>query len=104
MTVQTEIKMIDLPYSKNALAPHISEKTVDHHYNKHHKAYLNNLNSLIKDSKFQNKDLKTIIRKPMIIHCIYKYLIMQHRFSIMIFIGNHCSHTVMIRQVPKWLI
>ena len=55
--------MIDLPYSKDALIPHISEKTIDHHYNKHHRTYLNNLNTLIKGSKFQNKDLKTIIKE-----------------------------------------
>ena len=36
-----------LPYAKNALAPHISEETLDYHYGKHHQAYVTNLNKLV---------------------------------------------------------
>ncbi|MDA0910266.1 MAG: superoxide dismutase [Fe], partial [Proteobacteria bacterium] len=28
-----------LPYPKNALAPVISEETIEYHYGKHHQAY-----------------------------------------------------------------
>ena len=38
-----------LPYSQDALAPHISDKTLSFHYGKHHKAYVDNLNVLLKD-------------------------------------------------------
>ena len=37
----------ELPYAKNALAPHLSEETFDYHYAKHHNAYVVNLNNLI---------------------------------------------------------
>ena len=36
-----------LPYSLKALAPMISEETMQYHYGKHHQTYINNLNALI---------------------------------------------------------
>ena len=42
----------ELPYAKNALAPHISEETLNFHYDKHHRAYVEKLNSLTADSQW----------------------------------------------------
>ena len=39
--------VINLPYPYYALEPIIDEKTVNIHYNKHHKKYMENLNKLI---------------------------------------------------------
>ena len=36
-----------LPYAKNALAPHISEETLEFHHGKHHNAYVTNLNKAL---------------------------------------------------------
>lgn len=52
-----------LPYAKNALAPHISEETLEYHYGKHHNAYVNNLNKLIPGTEFENLSLEEIIMK-----------------------------------------
>ena len=52
-----------LPYAKTALAPHISEETLDFHYGKHHQTYVTNLNNLIKGTEFENADLENIIKK-----------------------------------------
>lgn len=52
-----------LPYARNALAPHISEETLDYHYGKHHQAYVTNLNNLIKGTEFENLSLEEIIKK-----------------------------------------
>ncbi|MCE9593849.1 MAG: superoxide dismutase [Planctomycetes bacterium] len=38
-----------LPYADTALDPVISAKTLSFHYGKHHKAYVDNLNGLLKD-------------------------------------------------------
>ncbi|WP_334128981.1 superoxide dismutase [Sneathiella sp.] len=38
-----------LPYAKDALAPHISEETLNFHHGKHHNAYVTNLNNLVGD-------------------------------------------------------
>ncbi|HLO90827.1 MAG: superoxide dismutase [Chloroflexota bacterium] len=43
-----------LPYAQDALEPVISANTLSYHYGKHHQAYVNNLNNLIKGSKFEN--------------------------------------------------
>ncbi|WAS92687.1 superoxide dismutase [Nannocystis punicea] len=37
----------DLPYAKDALAPHLSAETLEFHHDKHHAAYVNNLNKLL---------------------------------------------------------
>ncbi|CAI09001.1 superoxide dismutase [Aromatoleum aromaticum] len=52
-----------LPYAKEALAPHISAETMEFHYGKHHQAYVTNLNNLIKGTEFENLDLEAIVKK-----------------------------------------
>lgn len=51
-----------LPYAMNALEPHISKETLEYHYGKHHKAYVDNLNKLIPGTEFENKSLEDIIK------------------------------------------
>lgn len=51
-----------LPYAPDALAPAISENTVNFHYGKHEKAYIDNLNKLIEGTEFEDEDLEDIIR------------------------------------------
>jgi len=51
-----------LPYAKNALAPYLSEETLEYHYGKHHAAYVKKLNELIANTKFANMPLEEIIR------------------------------------------
>jgi superoxide dismutase, Fe-Mn family len=51
-----------LPYAPDALEPVISSKTLSFHYGKHHQAYVNNLNNLIKGTKFEEGyDLEKIL-------------------------------------------
>lgn len=52
----------DLPYARNALAPHISEETLDFHYGKHHQTYVDKLNGLLPGSEFEGKSLEQIIK------------------------------------------
>lgn len=52
----------ELPYSRDALAPHISAETIDYHYGKHHQAYVNNLNGLVEGTDNADKSLEEIIR------------------------------------------
>lgn len=51
-----------LPYEKSALAPHISEETLDYHYGKHHNAYVTKLNGMIDGTKFADMSLEDIIK------------------------------------------
>ena len=52
-----------LPYAMDALAPHISAETLEFHYGKHHKTYVDNLNNLIKGTEFENASLEEIVKK-----------------------------------------
>ncbi len=56
------ITLPELPYARNALAPHISENTLDFHYGKHHQAYVDNLNKLIDGSPLADASLDEIIK------------------------------------------
>lgn len=57
-------KLPELPYAMDALAPSISKETLEYHYGKHHQAYVNNLNNLIKDDAALNTlSLEEIIMK-----------------------------------------
>ncbi|MBI1264151.1 MAG: superoxide dismutase [Fe] [Alphaproteobacteria bacterium] len=52
----------DLPYARDALAPHISGETLDFHHGKHHKAYVDKANDLVKGTDLESADLETAIR------------------------------------------
>lgn len=52
-----------LPYAMDALAPTISQETLEFHYGKHHQAYVNNLNNMIEGTEFADASLEDIIKK-----------------------------------------
>lgn len=52
-----------LPYAMDALAPHISQETLEYHYGKHHQTYVTNLNNLVKDTEDESSSLEDIIKK-----------------------------------------
>jgi Superoxide dismutase len=43
----------ELPYSYDALAPYMSRETLEFHHDKHHLAYVNNGNNLMKGTEFE---------------------------------------------------
>ncbi len=53
----------ELPYSSDALMPHMSPETFSFHHDKHHKAYVDNLNKLIPGTEFEKMTLEQIIMK-----------------------------------------
>ncbi len=53
----------DLPYAQDALEPFISARTLSFHYGKHHKAYVDNLNELTKQTDYQTMSVEEIIRR-----------------------------------------
>ncbi|MHB9099667.1 MAG: superoxide dismutase [Syntrophales bacterium] len=57
------ITLPELPFAKDALAPVISANTLEFHYGKHHKAYVDNLGKLIAGTDLADQDLETIIKK-----------------------------------------
>ena len=57
------ILLPELPYAKNALAPYVSEKTLEFHYGKHHNAYVVNANKLIEGTELAEERIEDIIKK-----------------------------------------
>jgi Fe-Mn family superoxide dismutase len=51
-----------LPYAHDALEPHISQETLEYHHDKHHAAYVNNLNGMLPGTEFADRDLATIVK------------------------------------------
>ena len=55
--------LIDLSYSKDALEPVISAKTMEFHYGKHLQAYVDNLNKLLPGSGLEELPLEEIVKQ-----------------------------------------
>src|SRR6185503_7499666 len=52
----------DLPYAHDALAPHMSKETLEYHHDKHHLAYVNNGNNLLKGTEWEGKSLEEVVK------------------------------------------
>ena len=57
-----KFKLPNLPYESDALAPIISQTTIEHHYGKHERTYIDNLNHLIDETVYERMSLEDIIR------------------------------------------
>ncbi|MFV1873491.1 MAG: superoxide dismutase [Oleiphilus sp.] len=57
------IELPALPYAIDALAPHISQETLEFHHGKHHATYVTKLNAAIPGTEYENMDLEDIIKK-----------------------------------------
>ncbi len=53
----------ELPYPREALEPHMSRETLEFHHGKHHQAYVDKANELIKGTPFEGMKIEDIIRK-----------------------------------------
>ena len=59
-----QITLPELPFSKNALEPYISGRTMEFHHDKHHKAYVDNANKFLAGSPFEKEtSMEAIIQK-----------------------------------------
>ena len=50
-----------LPYSHDALEPHIDKRTMEIHHGKHHAGYTNNLNNAIKETEMEESSIEEIL-------------------------------------------
>ena len=58
-----EHKLPELPYAKEALTPSISAETLEYHYGKHHRTYVDNINKLTVGTEFENLALEDMVKK-----------------------------------------
>ena len=52
----------ELPYAKDALAPHMSAETFDYHHGKHHKAYIDKTNGMLAEKGLEDASLVEVIK------------------------------------------
>jgi Fe-Mn family superoxide dismutase len=57
------IELLPLPYELNGLAPHISAESLQYHYGRHHRGYVENLNRLIEGTEYGSQELEDIVRR-----------------------------------------
>jgi superoxide dismutase, Fe-Mn family len=55
-------ELAPLPYATNALEPHIDAKTMEIHHDKHHQAYVTNLNNAVKDTEMANASIEDLVK------------------------------------------
>jgi superoxide dismutase, Fe-Mn family len=60
-TTRSAIVLPPLPYANDALEPHMSRETLEYHYGKHHKAYVDKVNSLIAGTEFEDASLEELV-------------------------------------------
>lgn len=52
-----------LPYPNNALEPHIDARTMEIHHDKHHQAYVTNVNKALEGTEWDNKPIEELCRQ-----------------------------------------
>ena len=51
----------ELPYAYDALQPYMSRETLEFHHDKHHAAYVNTGNTLLKGSELEGKSVEEVV-------------------------------------------
>ena len=59
---ETQFSLPKLPYDFKALEPHIDALTMEIHYSRHHKAYVDNLNKAIAGTENENKSIEELVK------------------------------------------
>jgi len=62
-TTESTIRLPPLPYANTALEPYMSRETLEYHYGKHHKAYVDKVNALIAGTPDQSSTLVDLVKR-----------------------------------------
>lgn len=76
----------DLPYSYNALEPFFDEKTMKIHHTKHHQNYINNTNSVLKNTTFSSLSIDELIS-------IFNEIDLENKNFLKNNAGGHINHS-----------
>ncbi|WP_180082983.1 superoxide dismutase [Acinetobacter sp. YH12102] len=76
-----------LPYSYDALEPHIDSKTMEIHHSKHHQTYINNINAGIAGTEWEDLSVETLISK-------FNEVPQQLKQNVINNAGGHANHSL----------
>lgn len=77
----------DLPYSYDALEPHIDARTMEIHHTKHHQTYVDKLNAAVAGTAFENMPVEELLRK-------IKEVPEEKRAAVRNHGGGHANHSL----------
>ncbi|MEK6817549.1 MAG: superoxide dismutase [Nanoarchaeota archaeon] len=80
-------KLPDLPYSFDALEPHIDAKTMEIHHNKHHQTYVDKLNEALNGTEFAGMEIAEVLENIGKIPQDKKQAVINHG-------GGHANHSL----------
>ena len=80
-------KLPNLPYSFDALEPHIDAKTMEIHHDKHHQTYVDKLNEAVKGTEFANMEIGEVLKNISKIPQDKKQAVINHG-------GGHANHSL----------
>ena len=81
-------KLPKLPYSFDALEPHIDAKTMEIHYIKHHQTYVDKLNEAINGTEFANMEINELMENISKVPEKIKQAVINHG-------GGHANHSLL---------
>jgi Fe-Mn family superoxide dismutase len=76
----------DLPYAFDALEPHVDARTMEIHHDKHHAAYVNNLNAALEGTEWMDRPIDAVLANLDIIP-------EEKRMAVRNNGGGHANHT-----------
>lgn len=76
-----------LPYSYDALEPHIDSKTMEIHHSKHHQTYINNINAGIAGTEWEDLSVESLISK-------FNEVPQQLKQNVINNAGGHANHSL----------
>jgi Fe-Mn family superoxide dismutase len=77
----------DLPYPFDALEPHIDARTMEIHHDKHHAAYVTNLNAALEDTEWMDRPIESVLANLEIIPEDKRTAVRNNG-------GGHANHTL----------
>ncbi len=88
-------KLPPLPYTLDALEPHIDARTMEIHHDRHHAAYVTNLNKAVADqAKLASKSVEDLVRD---LHSVPEAI----RTAVRNHGGGHLNHTLFWQMMAK---
>ena len=77
----------DLAYAFDALEPHIDARTMEIHHDKHHAAYVNNLNAALEGTEWMDRPIDSVLASLEIIPEDKRAAVRNNG-------GGHANHTL----------